>query len=140
MNSLIRIWIYAVALPGSIYCFASEGSEFDRETASTAVEVVSLVRILSRPEEFSGQAVTVSGILDSDGRGAYLYLTKAAFEHFDLSLGARVLLQIDQRAIGAALHGEYVVVTATVEYQDWSHPKQILLKGVRRIEGRPSRE
>jgi len=134
------MWVFVAAFCGSIHCLANEGSKVDPENTSTSVEVVPLIRVISRPEEFSGQTVTVSGILDSDGRGVYLYLTRDAFEYFDLSLSVKVLLQANQRTTAATLHGEYVVVTATLEYQDWSYPKKVLLKDVSRMEGRPRRE
>src|SRR5690625_8005245 len=101
--------VVSVALCGSIHGMAKEGSKVETENTSTTVEVVPLIRVISRPEEFTGQTVTVSSILDSDGRGVYLYLTRDAFEYFDLTLSVKVLLQANQRTTAATLHGEYVV-------------------------------
>src|SRR5690625_7808474 len=102
------MWVFVAAFCGSIHCLANEGSKVDPENTSTSVEVVPLIRVISRPEAFSGQNGTVSGTLDSDGRGVYLYMTRDAYKSFDLILGVKVVLQAHAPTPAAQMTGAYV--------------------------------
>lgn len=99
---------------------------------------LSMVEILVQPERYSGRIVTVSGILDIEGRASHIYLNQSAFDHFDTANNITLILSSDRRREYSQFHGKYVLVTGTITYQKYTFPDTTISQ-ISRLEPLPSR-
>jgi len=85
---------------------------------------VSIVTLLTKPSEYVGKTVSVTGFLYGDYGGTYLFLTKDHAKYFDTSNAISVTSKFRGKFIPDQFQKQFVMIEGTVAYDDVIRPNE----------------